>query len=119
MGEKGRDIGERLIKVAVRVVKLVEVLPRTTAGKTLGSQVLRSATSAGANFEESRGAESKKDFEHKLGIVLKELRETCYWLRIISAAGLVRPARLSGLTDEVEERCRVIASSLVTSRSHP
>ena len=76
------DIQERTFRFAVRVVRLVERLPRDGAGLVVGRQVARSATSVGANVEEADGAESKRDFIHKMSIAHKEARETRYWLRI-------------------------------------
>ena len=70
-----RELDERLLDYGARVIKLVEALPSTLVGRRIGDQLLRSATSVGANYEEARGAESKNDFVHKLQISLKELRE--------------------------------------------
>jgi hypothetical protein len=73
MQMKGDDIAARLVALAVVVVKLVGALPDTPAGKHVAGQLLRSGTSPGANYEEARGAESRRDFVHKVGIALKEL----------------------------------------------
>ncbi|MBN1976324.1 MAG: four helix bundle protein [Anaerolineae bacterium] len=80
------DIQERTFEFTVRVVKLVDQLPRTTAGIVIGRQIVRSATSIGANVEEADAAESKQDFIHKMSIAHKEARETRYWLRIIQTS---------------------------------
>jgi four helix bundle protein len=58
------DLGERLLDFAVRVVKLVEALPDTIAGRRIGDQLLRCGTSVGANYEEAQGADSHNDFVH-------------------------------------------------------
>jgi four helix bundle protein len=73
---KGADIAERLLELAVNVLQVARTLPRDVAGRHIASQVVRSSTSGGANYEEARGAESRADFIHKLGIAAKELRET-------------------------------------------
>ena len=91
---KGEDIAERLLNLAARIIKLADALPKSSASKHICLQVVRSGTSAGANYEEARGAESKKDFLHKLGISLKELRETRYWLKLIVQAELLPPNKL-------------------------
>ena len=83
---KGDDIAERLVVLAVTVVKIVDGLPDTPAGKHVAGQLLRSGTSPGANYDEARGAESRRDFLHKVGIALKELQETRYWLRVVAGA---------------------------------
>jgi len=68
---------------ACEIIKLVIQLNGSAVGRHIAGQLLRSSTSAGANYEEACGAESRPDFIHKLQIVLKELRETLYWLRLI------------------------------------
>ncbi len=75
---KGDDISERLVDVAARVIKVVDALPQSIAGRHIADQLVRSATGAGANYEEARGAESRRDFVHKLGLALKELQEGGY-----------------------------------------
>src|SRR5216683_921071 len=81
-----RELSERLLDFGVRVIKVVEALPGTLVGRRIGDQLLRSGTSVGANYEESRAAESTADFVHKLKLSLKELRESHYWLRLLSKA---------------------------------
>jgi len=68
---------------AVEIIKLAVRLNKTSVGRHIGGQLTRSGTSPGANYEEACGAESRADFIHKLQIVLKELRESSYWLRLI------------------------------------
>src|SRR3989454_2926538 len=85
------ELEERLIAFAVRIVRLSASLPRTTAGKHIAGQILRSGTSPAPNYGEARGAESHADFVHKVRIVLKELNETAIWLRIIERGGIVQP----------------------------
>lgn len=112
---KGDDIAERLVALAVVVVKLVDVLPDTLAGKHVGGQLLRSGTSSGANYEEARGAESRRDFLHKLGIALKELQETRYWLRVVDGANLVATPPLPTVLSEVDALCRILGTSKRTA----
>ena len=78
---KGDEISERLMDFATRIIRLAEALPKTVIGKHIYGQIIRSGTSAGANYEEARAAESNSDFAHKMSLALKELRETKYWLR--------------------------------------
>src|SRR4026209_800689 len=96
---KADELEERLIDFAVRIIKLPSSLPKTPAGKHIAGQILRSGTSPAPNYGEARGAESAKDFVHKLGIVLKELNETCIWLRVIERSELLRPELLGGIID--------------------
>src|SRR5712691_1627035 len=108
---KGDDIAARLVALAVAIVKIVDALPETSAGKHIAGQLLRSGTSPGANYAEARGAESTREFVHKLGITLKELQESRYWLRVISGAGLVSNGMLKDVLPEIDELCRIIGSS--------
>ena len=86
---KGDDIQERLIALAACVVTFCNALPRSTAGSHLANQLLRSGTSPAPNYAEARGAESDRDFVHKLRVVLKELNETEVWLQILIRTQLV------------------------------
>jgi four helix bundle protein len=113
---KSNDISGRLIDFSVAVITLVEKLPKTTVGKHIGSQLLRSGTSAGANYEEARGAESKADFIHKLGIALKELRETNYWLKILKQSKVITTNNLEEIYSEADELCKIIGQSVVTAK---
>ena len=81
---KGDDIQERLIDFAVSIIQLTTKLPKSSAGKHIAGQILRSGTSPAPNYAEARSAESSKDFIHKLKIALKELNETTVWLEIIT-----------------------------------
>ena len=73
---RGDDIEERLINFAVRIIRVCDALTEDQSAQHIRGQLLRSGTSPAANYAEARGAESKKDFIHKLKIVLKELNET-------------------------------------------
>ena len=111
------ELEERLIDFAVRIVRLSANLPRTTAGKHIASQIMRSGTSPAPNYGEARGAESQADFVHKLAIVLKELNETSIWLRIIVRSGMLREALIAQLVQENNELCRILTASLKTARA--
>ncbi|UCG23244.1 MAG: four helix bundle protein [Chloroflexota bacterium] len=113
---KGDDIEERLVEFAVRIIRVSGSLPDTSAGRHVGSQLLRSGTSPAANYGEARGAESKRDFVHKLKIVLKELNESRIWLKIIVRSALIPPERLEELLDENDQLCRIINTSIQTAR---
>lgn len=112
------ELEERLIDFAVRIIKLSAALPKTPAGKHIAGQILRSGTSPAPNYGEARGAESHADFVHKLGIVLKELNETCIWLRVIVRSALLNPALLTEMLTENQELCRIFTSSLKTARGN-
>ncbi|HVO28129.1 MAG TPA: four helix bundle protein [Candidatus Margulisiibacteriota bacterium] len=112
---KGDDIAARLVALAVRVVKIVDALPDTLAGRHVAGQLLRSGTSPGANYEEARGAESRRDFVHKVGIALKELQETRYWLRVVAGANLAPSRALQEVLPEVDALCRILGTSKRTA----
>ena len=112
----GDDPFVRLLDFAVRAIKLARALPRDMTAQHIARQILRSGTSAGANYEEARGAESHADFVHKIGIVLKELKETRYWLMVISQAKLLRVSHLRPLLDESGELCAIIGQSVITAK---
>ena len=106
------QLEERLIDFAVRIVKLSANLPRTSAGRHIAGQILRSGTSPAPNYGEARGAESHADFVHKLRIVLKELNETSIWLRIIERSQLLRKELIKEIVQENTELCRIFAATL-------
>jgi four helix bundle protein len=112
---KANELEERLIDFAVRVVKLSGNLPKTSAGKHIAGQILRSGTSPAPNYGEARGAESHADFVHKLRIVLKELNETSIWLRVIERSQLLRRELITDIIGENRELCRIFTSSLKTA----
>jgi four helix bundle protein len=114
---KANELEERLIDFAVRIIKLSAGLPNAPAGKHIAGQILRSGTSPAPNYGEARGAESRADFAHKIGIVLKELNETSIWLRIIYRSGLLKRELLLNIIKENKELCRIFTSSLITARS--
>ena len=89
MPEIKYDLEERLIDFAVMILDLVEKLPKTYAGNYFGGQLTRSGSSPALNYGEAQGAESRKDFLHKVRIVLKELRESQVNLKIIKRKPLL------------------------------
>jgi four helix bundle protein len=82
MENKRKDLSERLLDFAANIIKLIGRFNQTFVGRHIGNQLMRSATSSGANYEEACGAESKADFIHKMQLVLKELRESLFWLKL-------------------------------------
>ncbi len=114
--EGRRDLGERLLDYAVRVVRVAESLPKTLVGRRIADQLLRSGISVGANYEEAQGAESREDFIHKLQIALKELRESNYWLRLLIKAGKIPPERLGDLLDESNQLRAMLSKGVATAK---
>ncbi len=110
------ELEDRLIDFGVRIGKLSASLPRSSAGRHIAGQILRSGTSPAPNYGEARGAESAADFIHKLRIVLKELNETSIWLRLIDRSQLLKTNLLADIVKENSELCRIFTASLKTAR---
>ncbi len=118
MREDVPKLEDRLFDFAVEVVRVVNALPRTTAGRHVGGQLLRSGTSSAANYEEACAAESRADFIHKLRIALKELRESRFWLRLIKHAELKSGVDCRSALSEAEQLCKIVAQSIITAKSN-
>jgi four helix bundle protein len=111
------DIGERLLSFAVDVVRFSRRLERTPTSRHLANQLMRAATSTGANYREACSAESRADFVHKLQLVLKETREAEYWLQLLSRSDFVPEDALEPLLGEVDQLIRILVKSVVTAKS--
>ena len=79
------ELQERLFKFAVNVIRLIRLLPKSKEYDVISYQLIKASTSSGANYDEAQAAVSKADFSNKIGISLKEMRESNYWTRIIVA----------------------------------
>jgi four helix bundle protein len=110
------ELSERLLEFAVRVGKVVDALPDTRLGRHIAGQLVRCGTSPPPNYEEACAAESRADFVHKMKIVLKELRETRFWLRFIARTGSLSGAQMAGLLDECNQLCNIFGKSTVTAK---
>ena len=119
-GEKIWNIRDRSFAFAVRIVKLCQYLEkRDLVSRTLVRQLLRSATSVGANLEESQAGQSKPDFISKNAIALKEARESNYWLRLFLSSYEFESQIRNGieeLKDESREIGLIIGAIIVSSK---
>ncbi|MFH1535985.1 MAG: four helix bundle protein [Patescibacteria group bacterium] len=111
-------IAERSIEFAVRIIPMVNSIPKTPAGYAIASQIVRSGTSIGANLQEAQSASSKKDFIHCVNIALKEARETYYWLTLLSRSQLIPPKKLCLLLKENDEIIRILVTIVKKSRNN-
>jgi len=111
-----RELGERLLDYGFRIIKVVEAMPGTLAGRRIGDQLLRCGTSAGANYQEAQAAESKADFTHKLQLSLKELGESNYWLLLLSKAKTLPPSQLEGLINEFHQLRAILSKAVATAK---
>jgi len=105
----------RLIDFGSAVCEAVRRLPDDFVGSHLGRQLVRSGTSPAANCAEARGAESRRDFVHKMQICLKELRETLVWLRFARRVG-GREVDVTGLEHECNQLVSIFVQSVKTAR---
>ena len=110
------DLDGRVYDFVLRVIKPVRFLSRETAGREMGRQLLRAATSIAANIEETRGDFSKSDFTFKMNTAFKEARESNLWLRFIRDSGLVSSDRMARLIQESEEIRNILGASVRTAK---
>ncbi len=110
------DIDKRTFDFSVEIIKLVNLLPKTTAGYAIGNQIVRSGTSIGANVQEALGGHTKTDFTYCMNIAKKEARETRYWLKLILSSGLMTEAKLNLLIKESEEIVAILTT--IVKNSH-
>jgi four helix bundle protein len=116
--ELAEAMEERFLDFAARICSLVEALPDTQTGRHIAGQMIRCGTSPAPNYAEACAAESRNDFTHKLGIVLKELRETRIWLKLTAKTASMKKSRLNPLIDECSELMNIIGASLVTAKAN-
>jgi four helix bundle protein len=105
-----RELQDRTKQFALRVLKLVDALPRTAAGRAIASQLIRAATSVGANYRSACRARSRAEFAAKLGIAVEEADETLYWLELIRDGGILPAGKLSLLLKEADELTAILTS---------
>ncbi|MBP6506166.1 MAG: four helix bundle protein [Opitutaceae bacterium] len=103
------ELEGRTLQFALTAIAFVNSLPRNTAGAVIGRQLLRSATSIGANYREAQRAESKADFIHKVAVAEKEAAETEYWLILCLESGLA-PAETDKLLLETRELLAILVT---------
>ncbi len=112
------DLNERLFSFAIKCLKFIKTLPDSTEYKVIKYQIAKSSTSSGANYEESQAGSSKADFANKVRISLREMRESNYWLRIISGIreNEANNQELNGLIKESHELKNILGSIVQKAR---
>lgn len=116
-----QDIHERIFCFILRVFQLIKKVPKTVENIAIIEQISKSLTSIGANDQEADGAQSKKDFIAKYGIVKKEAKETDYGMRIIIELQLLKGEELEQLkqeSSECKEILKIISSIIINAKSH-
>ncbi len=113
------DLEERLIDFSVQIIELSGELSQNKAGNHLAGQLIHSGTSVSLNYGEAQSGESRKDFIHKMKVVLKELRETFICLKIIQRAKLHKtPLRIEDVLKENNELISIFVRSLETAQKN-
>jgi four helix bundle protein len=108
--KKRYDLEERTARLGEAVIELVKTLRQDPINSPLISQIVRAASSVGANYMEADGAESKRDFQHKISICKKEAKETRHWLRMIAQANPTGQAECQALSKEAQELTLIFSS---------
>ena len=117
--ERKYDLDDRLLDYAATIIRLTEEMDNTRAGNHVSGQLLRSGTSPLFNHGEAEAAESPRDFVHKMGICLKELRESKRALRLVQKVPLVRPpSKVDPVLDETEELIKIFFTSIRTAEKN-
>jgi len=116
--ERKFDLYERLIDFAATIIDVSEGLPLTIGGKHIAGQLVRSGTAPALHYGEAQGAESRRDFIHKIKVGLKELRETFNCLRIIKKKNWYLKESLMALIDENNQLISIFVKSIETARKN-
>jgi four helix bundle protein len=110
------EFRKRTFQFGIRCIRLAEALPITTAAQAIAKQLIRAATSVGANYRAAIRSRSRADFIAKMGIVEEECDESVYWIEVLLELGLVTEKRTKELQREADEILAVTVSSIKTAR---
>ena len=114
MNEK--ELKKRTVQFALRVVKLVESLPKTALGRHVGGQLMRSGTSVAANYRAACRSRSTADFIAKMGIVEEEADESAFWIEFSVETKMMKMERVAELLDETNQLVSIFVASINTAR---
>ena len=109
------ELLNRTKQFGLRIIRLVEALPKTKVSNTIGSQLLRSGTSVGANYRAACRGRSKADFASKIGIALEEADKSLYWMELLVEAGIMSKEQLSSLMKEADELVAILTATRKTA----
>lgn len=113
---RGDDLKERTKRFALRVIRMVEALPKGKTSDVIGRQLLRSGTSVGANYRASCRAKSSADFISKMGTVEEEADESIFWMELLVESDLINERLVKDLMCEAEEILAIVITSIKTVR---
>ncbi|WP_269539335.1 four helix bundle protein [Cerasicoccus fimbriatus] len=117
MQKSERDLSERTFQYARRVVRLFSALPKSTVAQVLGKQLLRSGTSVGANYREAERGRSKAEFISTMGICLRELNESEYWLQLLNAENIFPADKLEPIIAETKQLTAIFTTIIKKSKA--
>jgi four helix bundle protein len=117
-GARNVELKTRTFEFGLRVVRLVQSLPKIASATVWGRQLLRCGTSVGANYRAATRARSRADFIAKLGIAEEECDESIYWIDLLVALKLISEQRPRDLRDEAEQLVAIMVSSIKTARQN-
>ena len=110
------ELKKRTKQFGLRIIRLVEALPKTKTAIAIGNQLVRCGTSVGANYRAACRGRLKADFIAKLGIVEEEADESAYWLEMLLEAKVLRPDSVKRLIAEADELTAIMATSRKTAK---
>lgn len=118
MTKEPQEIKERTFCFALNTIKICLEIDKREKLQVITKQLMRSASSVGANVREARNAESKNDFIHKLSVALKECDETNYWISLLIELSITEKEKLKKLFVESDEIMRVLSSIILKSKAN-
>jgi len=114
---ESRDLKNRTKRFAVEVIRIVDKLPRSISSEVIARQLVKAATSVGANYRAASRGRSSAEFIAKLQIVLEEVDESMYWLELMLELGMLDSKALQNLIREADELTAIFVTALKTARS--
>lgn len=108
------ELKYRAYQYSIKIIEFLDTFPKDTTSEVITKQLLRSATSIGANIVEAKGSSSKKDFTNFFSHALKSANESLYWLGLLRDAKKINNAQLEYLLNETQELANILGSSILT-----
>ena len=118
MENKANQLSEDLLVFASNIINCLKGIKKDAISNLLIIQLFRSVSSVGANYEEACGAQSRKDFIHKLSISYKELRETRFWIGLLYKSGYISADQLKQFSADTNKYLNILARSLITAKKN-
>jgi len=112
------ELKKRTKQFALKIIELIEIIPNSKAGHTIGNQIIRSGTSIAANYRSACRARSNADFISKITIVEEECDETLFWLELLEEANLLKKSKLQELLKEADELTAIFTASGKTAKQN-